>query len=326
MPPLMDNYGSYLEPINYGRGYPGSYNDHGMFHGEQAQAQHPQPQVHEDPTFDESAFEDAFAQASQHADYMDETVTLEHIDHDISAKEAEDMYWASLQDSAWKHQNAMHRDELDWQKIPTLQSDRSNSLQIRIGSDAIPYTEQKDRRPDQDLLDRDELARTAGQLLNSVQHDTSDKFQGSQFLAFMRKIRDKEVEVRDEAFRERGTTNESDSGGQILQPYQRQLLEGEESQPMTNSSHMDYKIGYAEGLAAAAAQAQAHALHPGGPFYPGQSPTFQPATMSGGISAADMVHFDRPDESGNLAKRYQKPFVEDAPIAPGSSSSARVGA
>lgn len=91
--------------------------------------------------------------------------------------------------------------------LPSLMSG-PNPTQIRIGSDAIPYREQKTRTPDQDSRDADELARTAGQLLTSVQHDTSDKFQNSQFLALMRKIRDGEVKVQGEEFKETdGTDN-----------------------------------------------------------------------------------------------------------------------
>ncbi|KAF8542078.1 hypothetical protein BDD12DRAFT_826662 [Trichophaea hybrida] len=43
--------------------------------------------------------------------------------------------------------------------------------------------------------DSDALARTAGQLLDSVRQDTSEKFQNSNFLALMRKLRDHEVVV-----------------------------------------------------------------------------------------------------------------------------------
>ena len=68
--------------------------------------------------------------------------------------------------------------------------------QLPIGSDAINYIEQADRTHDQDSKDADELARTAGQLLNIVQHDTSDKMKNSQFLDLMRRIRDREVEVQ----------------------------------------------------------------------------------------------------------------------------------
>jgi hypothetical protein len=46
----------------------------------------------------------------------------------------------------------------------------------------------------------EELARTAGHLLESVQHDTSEKFQSSVFLQLMRRLRDKEVTVEGENF------------------------------------------------------------------------------------------------------------------------------
>jgi hypothetical protein len=46
----------------------------------------------------------------------------------------------------------------------------------------------------------EELARTAGHLLESVSHDTSQKFQESVFLQLMRRLRDKEVTVEGENF------------------------------------------------------------------------------------------------------------------------------
>ncbi|KAK6353744.1 hypothetical protein TWF730_008172 [Orbilia blumenaviensis] len=45
--------------------------------------------------------------------------------------------------------------------------------------------------------DADELARTAGQLVDTLSQDTSRKFQESQFVALMRKLRDKTVKVED---------------------------------------------------------------------------------------------------------------------------------
>ncbi|KAJ5176414.1 uncharacterized protein N7482_002291 [Penicillium canariense] len=71
---------------------------------------------------------------------------------------------------------------------------------IRIGSDTITQTEQED--PLTRTRDADALAQTAGQLLDSVRHDQSQKFQQSSFLALMRRIRDREVEVEGDEFRE----------------------------------------------------------------------------------------------------------------------------
>ena len=74
---------------------------------------------------------------------------------------------------------------------------------IAIGSDVIPYNDrQLPRTSEQNSRDADELARTADQLLNSMSHETSSKFEQSQFLGLMRRIRDREVEVQGEEFRE----------------------------------------------------------------------------------------------------------------------------
>lgn len=70
----------------------------------------------------------------------------------------------------------------------------------RIGSDNIPRADE--REPTARLNDADELAKTAGQLLDNVQHDQSQKFKGSNFLALMRRIRDREVQVEGDEFRE----------------------------------------------------------------------------------------------------------------------------
>ena len=43
--------------------------------------------------------------------------------------------------------------------------------------------------------DADELARTAGELLDNVRHDQNPKFQNSSFLSLMRQLRDREVHV-----------------------------------------------------------------------------------------------------------------------------------
>jgi hypothetical protein len=153
-----------------------------------------QSQMQAEPMYDEAGFADAFEQASQRAQEMveegGETETL-----------------LQREDSDLLHKDAIPMDSELESNLPSLMSVPSPT-QIRIGSDTIPYQEQKTRTPDQDSRDADELARTAGQLLTSVEHDTSDKFQNSQFLALMRKIRDGEVKVQGEEFKETyGTDN-----------------------------------------------------------------------------------------------------------------------
>ncbi|KAE8376497.1 hypothetical protein BDV26DRAFT_265433 [Aspergillus bertholletiae] len=75
---------------------------------------------------------------------------------------------------------------------------------IKIGSDTIPQTEKNDAQAQNN--DSDELARTAGQLLENVSHDQSQKFRESNFLALMRRIRDREVHIEGDEFREVSTS------------------------------------------------------------------------------------------------------------------------
>ncbi|TVY28681.1 hypothetical protein LHYA1_G002432 [Lachnellula hyalina] len=74
------------------------------------------------------------------------------------------------------------------------------SQQAPIGADQIHNPSSPEREPRQEDTDPDALARTAGQLLNSVQHDSSAKFQNSQFLELMRGLRDREVMVMGDTF------------------------------------------------------------------------------------------------------------------------------
>lgn len=76
-------------------------------------------------------------------------------------------------------------------------STRSDHLveQELIGSDWNSQQEEDQRADPEPHDEADDLARTAGQLLDSVRHDQSQKFQDSNFLALMRQLRDREVRV-----------------------------------------------------------------------------------------------------------------------------------
>lgn len=65
----------------------------------------------------------------------------------------------------------------------------------RIGADRILEEAQGRQSQEKEANDADELARTAGQLLENVKGDQSRKFQESNFLSLMRQLRDKEVRV-----------------------------------------------------------------------------------------------------------------------------------
>ncbi|PYH74006.1 protein pex20 [Aspergillus vadensis CBS 113365] len=136
----------------------------------QATAANQQPMA---DTFDESAFEAAFEQAR--ADMMSQETETTPVHAEEVVEET-------------NHVTAESTEE-----------------KIKIGSDTIPQTEKNDQQAR--VNDADELARTAGQLLDSVKHDQSQKFKESNFLALMRRIRDREVQIEGDEFREVSTSS-----------------------------------------------------------------------------------------------------------------------
>ena len=64
-----------------------------------------------------------------------------------------------------------------------------------IGSDRILSDEKGKHKEHESQDDGDELARTAGHLLENVKHDQSQKFKQSNFMSLMRQLRDREVRV-----------------------------------------------------------------------------------------------------------------------------------
>ncbi|EAU33357.1 conserved hypothetical protein [Aspergillus terreus NIH2624] len=145
--------------------------------------QHPQTE-----TFDESAFEAAFEQARADMASQAAEITQEHTEETTV--------------------EATH--------IETTTSFEPQET-VRIGSDTIPQSNKED--PQSRVNDADELARTAGQLLDSVSHDQSQKFRESNFLALMRRIRDREVHVEGDEFRE--TSQSLHPGGKYYPGGQR---------------------------------------------------------------------------------------------------------
>lgn len=165
----------------------------------------------------------------------------------------------------------------------------------RIGSDAIDYTEQKERSPEQDTRDADDLARTAGQLLNSVQHDSSNKFRESRFLDLMRRIRDREVEVKGEDFVDTTSQNDQPIRSLYANPASEWSMPDttEDNPPPQAFTFPDLNevynphntdTDYHFDTHNPTPRSQVQELHPGGPHYPEQqSPTLRNSMMSGGI-------------------------------------------
>ena len=160
--------------------------------------------------------------------------------------------------------------------------------QSKIGSDAIAYTENTERTQDQDIRDATDLARVAGELVQNVSHETNEKFRNSQFLDLMRKIRDREVEVRNNDFENTQKAQPSLQPQEAnLRPHDLNTFQfpnmDEVNQPNEHvDMTMDDNFHYNE-----RPQTQISDLHPGGPFYPGQSPP-QPryAQMSGAVDSS----------------------------------------
>lgn len=72
--------------------------------------------------------------------------------------------------------------------------DEGPSLYDPIGSDRIIITSPMMIEPPYEGSE-DQLARTAGELLDNVKHEDSEKFQQSNFLSLMRQLRDREVRI-----------------------------------------------------------------------------------------------------------------------------------
>lgn len=128
-------------------------------------AQQKQPERQAGDTYDEAAFERAFDAAREEMQQSEESAhrkdsQIDARPHDIKDQESQ----------VWLDHN-------------------------RIGSDGILDQARKGEEEGKEGDDAEELARTAGQLLENVKGDQSQKFQESHFLALMRQLRDKEVRV-----------------------------------------------------------------------------------------------------------------------------------
>ncbi|KAL6155902.1 hypothetical protein ACJQWK_05527 [Exserohilum turcicum] len=82
--------------------------------------------------------------------------------------------------------------------------------------------EQHQKQEEPKLNEDDEMAATAGKLLERVADNTSEKFQNSQFLSLMRRLRDREVRVQEDKIVEVDGNNNSTTAtpGNTYQPQQ----------------------------------------------------------------------------------------------------------
>jgi len=152
-------------------------------------AQQKQPEA-----FDDEAFARAFEEAARN----EEMLAQERQENEMRQDTEAEQHVEVGQDQGVE----LGQDILINESASRLLSSDSEKLaqQFRIGADQIhdPAAPQKDQQRDES--DQDALARTAGQLLTSVRNDRNEKFQNSQFLELMRRVRDREVMVAGDKF------------------------------------------------------------------------------------------------------------------------------
>jgi hypothetical protein len=173
--------------------------------------------VRDDVQFDSAAFEAAFDAAKEDAMAVEgDSIAAEieaeraEIEHLVAEKEAEQ---TTLRQ---EHGQSNHLSAMDltsdltyeeqailqpspWPETFVTDGEHTRDTTVRF-DDNIQQAEPEIKDMDQKGVDDEELSRTAGELLDSVSHDTSRKFQDSVFLNLMRRIRDKEVRVEGENF------------------------------------------------------------------------------------------------------------------------------
>lgn len=218
---------------------------------------------------------------------------------DVSQEMNQEMQSSDVQITEAGHDLALEEPIDD---IPdTLNQVIHETPEAKIGSDAIEYTETKDRTVDQDARDANDLARVAGQLVQNVSHETNEKFRNSQFLDLMRRIRDREIEVRNNDFEpaaeaakpfSQPATVQPENDHSFQFPNMNSVYEPDHHDPIDMSVEDDFRY----------TRNQISDLHPGGPFYPEQSPppaqhAQLPAQMSGAVDASSTD-----DASGRYAQ------------------------
>lgn len=214
--PVQQQFNGFGPSMYQNRSYP-------MFDGASSQlsptAQMKQSQ--QEDVFDEEAFERAFEAAKVEVEQVQEQPRLVNTPHAMGEAALRDYQMQLMlleqqnkrrlllareeQRMAQKQQERMaQKQQADVELGNDVLINGSADLLTRsdhlveqeiIGSDRILHQDEDQRADTQPHDEADDLARTAGQLLDSVRHDQSQKFQDSSFLALMRQLRDREVRI-----------------------------------------------------------------------------------------------------------------------------------
>lgn len=162
-----------------------------------------------DDTFDEVAFEKAFDTAKMEImdtepKGMDSPAelgqTISAYARTLEIQENNQSFQSGVGDRVSGDLNDLELDHFDFDaflqgstNLDDFDFDSFLQDSTTLGQTSGETTSQKSDRHGE--ADADELAKTAGQLLDSLKHEQSQKFQQSNFLALMRQLRDKEVRV-----------------------------------------------------------------------------------------------------------------------------------
>lgn len=172
----------------------------------------------------EKAFEDAHADALAHQGVADERAPLKQYTDHLAAQdqlegegvlEAADLDFGvpvGVEDAEMSILNEQLNGSLlrDILNNPRLEEILYNPpFEDTLSDQPIAEKQQQaqEDRQQQQGTDDEELALTAGQLLDSVADNTTEKFKQSQFLALMRKLRDHEIRVEGERMVEVSTAS-----------------------------------------------------------------------------------------------------------------------
>ena len=97
---------------------------------------------------------------------------------------------------AFAHAQSQFEEHLVGEKLSDEQSRLNDEeLEIQVQSERTAEESKQQVETSNGTGDADELAKTAGDLLDKVKGDTSKKFQESNFLSLMKQLRDREVVV-----------------------------------------------------------------------------------------------------------------------------------
>lgn len=167
-----------------------------------AQAKQKEP-VAADP-FDMAAFERAFDAARQDMLEAEEQAAraVRELQEETNQMSAQESATGNLIE---EHQTILESKMAPWPDSIIADHER-DIMEDALDNEPIHDVAQEGKEQPQKGQDGDDdLSRVAGQLLDSISHENSQKFQESVFLQLMRKLRDKEVRVDGDNFVEVGS-------------------------------------------------------------------------------------------------------------------------